>query len=543
MIIPITDTKIEHVTVMDIYNIIKSDKIKVICGPIIGSTTSNSLRVLYEFNKDIENLEISAKCSCGCTVIASKKNIKACRPSVFTFSNLKCDAKYDIWISDTRVCEESRKTRRGCVKTLAKKPEKFDVVVISGNKIEDINKLTDEYDNLWLQLYNKLKTIDIDCIFHIGGQVFLENAIKMVSNLKFPELVNKKDSLTSEDKIQIVKLIKDNFRDIYRVTWNCPYVRQVLASCQNLMMLNKDDIYESYNTTQYRKIIKEVIGFDIDITKLAIQVYREYQRHLWDNKFEDNEECYAHIWGKYGVFFIDELSNKTISDIQYKYIDEFLKIKELEVVYLCTQTQLTPASKNLSHIFNIAQEWKKPTNNIIFISPGGPGIKTTLTNIDTKTIINSITCGPIAKKLTDLIEPEKNIVHGKWVIDNQIITGKNYGCINVTTINNHNITEIKLHTSLKQTLYDDPLKNMMKELENMEKDKNFEEGFDDDEFKDKDDEKDDFEDELDNEEEDDDFEEIKLDERTSKVPDDDTSNEMLVNLETPSVSKYILKKK
>ena len=65
---------------------------------------------------------------------------------------------------------------------------------------------------------------------------------------------------------------------MYRYSWNLPRTRKVLASVSNIMMLNDEDIFKDFT------IAMDAVGNppSKSMIKVAQQVYREYQRQLWD---------------------------------------------------------------------------------------------------------------------------------------------------------------------------------------------------------------------------------------------------------------------
>ncbi|CAM9574609.1 unnamed protein product, partial [Choristocarpus tenellus] len=168
--------------------------------------------------------------------------------------------------------------------------------------------------NLWETLASRLKEPwhGLEVILHVGGQVDLTSAFETCGTfLSEVEDKRRQGKVSPAAEAQAMIAVKERFREEYRKIWNQPSTRQVLSSCQHLMMWGQSEACNGYS----RKGALEKFGLvGRRLLRLAREVYREYQRQLWDTKWgtklqvglHHHEAYYTTFrWGTIGVLSLD----------------------------------------------------------------------------------------------------------------------------------------------------------------------------------------------------------------------------------------------
>jgi len=99
-------------------------------------------------------------------------------------------------------------------------------------------------------------------------------------------------------------------RDIYRHTWNLPFTQFVLSRSSHLMIWSDNDLYNDFTIAKEDGKPLEPI-----MIKLGQEVYREYQRQLWDANYDETtsngtDEYHYHKFGEIGIMLIDMRGNR-----------------------------------------------------------------------------------------------------------------------------------------------------------------------------------------------------------------------------------------
>eukprot|EP00026_Physarum_polycephalum_P011534 Phypoly_transcript_11768.p1 GENE.Phypoly_transcript_11768~~Phypoly_transcript_11768.p1 ORF type:complete len:348 (+),score=46.99 Phypoly_transcript_11768:132-1175(+) len=199
---------------------------------------------------------------------------------------------------------------------------------------------------MWDKLADQVTKGEVDVVLHLGDQVYgwkeFEDAQAI---LRFSNIPRCAEILSGDPKMvrKIHKAIKDRMRDIYRFTWNLPGTRTVLAKCSNLMIWSDNDIYNDFTIAKQ----EGEDGIEPIMIYLGHQVYREYQRQLWDVNFAEDKttnEFHYHKWGHTGVFFHDMRGNRISTTGKQCPTNPFLNEKQWEAM---RQMLADPSLKNL----------------------------------------------------------------------------------------------------------------------------------------------------------------------------------------------------
>merc|ERR1719221_2577946 len=96
-------------------------------------------------------------------------------------------------------------------------------------------------------------------------------------------------------------------QESYRSTWAHKGVSVTLARSSHLMIWSDNDVTNDFTVARNPDGSQE---FDPDYLKVAMDVYRMYQRQLWDPKCGEDQEWHFHQYGPFGIFLMDMRGNR-----------------------------------------------------------------------------------------------------------------------------------------------------------------------------------------------------------------------------------------
>jgi hypothetical protein len=251
-------------------------------GPVIGKVTHDSARVLIEVDKktDVECIA-SADRHQRTQTLSFKKNV----PKAFHLVDLDPDTEYRITFDGAKTDLTSR------LRTFPGEATRLTAGVVSCNFIT-----MREDTDLWDDMYNRYVVPgNLDLLLHIGDQIYADEAFATAQHL-LKKLGNKRS---------VRKTILRLYRNLYRVTWNHPATRYVLANVSNLMIWDDHEIRDDWGSMPSDYDSDSV---DYQVGVLARQVFREYQRQLWEDlprQPANGYEHHLHVWGHIGVLCLD----------------------------------------------------------------------------------------------------------------------------------------------------------------------------------------------------------------------------------------------
>lgn len=266
---------------------------KITVGPVIGKVTDTTARVLLEIDADGD-----VTCNINATGDSQSKTVsfKADRPSVFAFKNLKPQTEYAVTFSGVGAANT-----KGRIRTFSANEDNLNIAAVSCNYLGRKGS-----HDLWSDLRDRyVLPGDLDLILHVGDQIYGDSAFARALRI-----INHKEAPTIKGQND---LISDAYRRLYRAWWSEPATRDVLANVSNLMIWDDHEIRDDWGSksTDYDKN-----SIEFRIGTIARQVYREYQRQLWDD-FNTNtnpsngEEQHYHVWGSIGVLFVDQRGGRS----------------------------------------------------------------------------------------------------------------------------------------------------------------------------------------------------------------------------------------
>lgn len=267
---------------------------KITLGPIIGSVTDSTARILVEFERS--GTETISLVSPEGTKSQCTKQVPARRPTVFSFTGLSAKTIYNV-LSDHSFPVESSSFR-----TLTGKSSPLQLAFCSNNN----RRVSAEYNEetcLWNDLATRAVQKQIDYIIHLGGQVDIDS-----SNV-YKEARRLLDQYEEKDWRKAVGKIRELLREEYRKTFGSKAQATAMANCPNLMQFSDLEMKAGVGARPSRLPPDTIEGFYL---QQARYVYYEYQRQLREdidfknlNKFQ--HEFHKHVVNGVGVFFVDHL--------------------------------------------------------------------------------------------------------------------------------------------------------------------------------------------------------------------------------------------
>jgi hypothetical protein len=451
----------------------------VICGPIVGLVTCNSANILLEFDKDISNLECSLidQSTKGLEFKISNNNnltFTAYEPKVLKFElpEKNDNNNYMFVIRDMRVKNNSM--HNACFHTFGKNCKKFDVVTVSCNQVSQVNNWDNPSENLWINIDAKMKNNYemVDLVLHLGGQVDLHGRLNKL--LADSDFVTKANQLTSE---QLTTALTMEFCEVIRSTFCKKYINNILSSAQNLMMWNSCESLEDYNMNKFNKAIK----VNVNLLEIAKNVYRKYQRALWDTEFKDTDSQYScHKWGKYGLFIFDikrksnDESTRSLSREQIVDIKKFSEDPKLQILMFGSnipiisdlpeeclkQAKTDPTNLNrwpcrekaFKMIFRYLEKVQSELNKTPIILTGNCentsfAGKSIIVNNLTGTSITQLCTGPIVGNASKNIGKYMLSYKNNWNIVHTSTNNNNYAALSISVRNGNNNISSNIVTS------------------------------------------------------------------------------------------------
>ena len=269
--------------------------VQLLCGPIIGHVTSTTAFILLEIDESIDFLscilqEVSttAKESEG-KVHAVQENVQKRRPRVFQFGDLQEETTYDILVTAVTQSPVGR------LRTLPLDVNKINIAVVSCNKYRFQPKICNMWERMWGRIQNAED--DVHILLHVGDNVYIDGeTFDNSSNRKLREdaLFDPKQTDQSSPYIHARKLLRhlppdewdsqkgavlELYRNEYRETFNQKYTKLVLSHVSNLMILDDHDVRDDFGLMPEDS---EPDSVEFFLGTLAVRVYHEYGRQLWD---------------------------------------------------------------------------------------------------------------------------------------------------------------------------------------------------------------------------------------------------------------------
>lgn len=227
-------------------------------GPVIGKVTDTNARVLLEVDQDADvTCRATPEGSAGAAGATKKLSLKKGRPGVFALEPLQPGTTYRVAFSGATSdipCQFA---------TLPADTHALNIAAVSCNFVPRRGET-----DLWRDLYDRYASPGhVNLLLHLGDQVYGDQA--------FEESMHILRANAADEEA-----VRERYRRLYRLTWNHPSQRLVMARVPNLMIWDDHDIRDDWGGYPAHRDPNSIEGH---VGRLARQVYRDYQRQLWDD--------------------------------------------------------------------------------------------------------------------------------------------------------------------------------------------------------------------------------------------------------------------
>jgi hypothetical protein len=351
-------------------------RVGCITGPIIGKVTDASAIILVEVDNQAPVTCLVADVLSG-AVLRSTKLLPPRRPFAFVFDGLEANRHYvvrfegfvnanDFMGSFTTGSNFVAKDESG--KMSLSSNYSLNLVFMSGEQGSG-GASPGEGEATEKPIWNLLSESTahpwsgVDAIIHLGGQVEMGPAVSAAVALLARAEREEEGSLQYKD---LVDQALDHLREAYRTSWSLPGTREALANGSHIMLRGGMDFGTMLLGRKGGTGTGSVkLGGSSRRTLRALvkQVYREYQRQLWDpegvadgpsagcSDSDGNGEWHFHCWGPVGVFCLDVKETKLwkgrggekdsesslISEAQWRCFSEAMHDGKIQTLIICCE--------------------------------------------------------------------------------------------------------------------------------------------------------------------------------------------------------------
>ena len=266
---------------------------RVLVGPVVGLVTESTARVLVEVDRDaVVSLHVcmlDELCPGGREVARVALRLRARRPAALAVDKLAAGTAFHICLGG--VSREDALGRTGRFSTVTA-GRSLRVGGVAGNCIGWGRPATEAGGNCaWAALRDRVDHGGLDLLVHCGGQVDLRPVFARCA-----AMLEQQSEVSAVAEVRV----REELAAAYRAAWNEPKVRHVLSRVSNLMIWGEQDCptlpvrstLPPRSEAEHREralVLAALAGqgappapYPARLLVLARQVYREYQRQLWD---------------------------------------------------------------------------------------------------------------------------------------------------------------------------------------------------------------------------------------------------------------------
>ena len=207
-------------------------------------------------------------------------------------------------------------------------------------------------------------------------------------------------------------------RKKYRDTFNERQTQKSLRNGSHLMISSDNDVANDFT------ILKKPDGtqaYDPNFLRCGVEVYRQYQRKLWDPDCDAStlEEWHSHVYGEVGIFLIDmrgnringkgeqKSTNPLVSVNQWKALEEFFTIHSLKVIFICSEIPFVgdppeTIKKNAEKLSFLKDHWPNNDKELLRLLDLAFNWKASVPDRDVVFLAGDIHCG-----VTSVIKDKK----------------------------------------------------------------------------------------------------------------------------------------
>ena len=257
--------------------------------------------------------------TCDLYLLGSKANYltqtASCRftiPAAFVFEELDPDTEFVAVFSGINRVDAKRAYVKFHTKPLPSEMKSFKIIAFSCDRPD---QLLLGQKNPWYELAKK--TYNADVTLHLGDQVYAKGEDIETTMAIFDKSF---ETLPQKKQHRMTKRGRALMRKKYRHTWNWKKTREALQRGSHLMIWSDNDIANDFTVLKNEKGDQ---AYSPEFLRCGIEVYRQYQRILWDphgaldlpdDPDEYFSEYHSHIYGPVGIFLFDMRGNRITSN-------------------------------------------------------------------------------------------------------------------------------------------------------------------------------------------------------------------------------------
>lgn len=471
----------ENRTMVMGYPVCCVESVELAIGPVVGEVTHNMAIILLEI-KDESGPRAEVTCHLynkGSNDLVQSQTITLPikTPRVFVFqepdSGLEPDTEYVAVFSGLRKADAGKTFALFKTKPEPEEMKTFKIIALSCDRPD---RLLLGQKNPWYELARKTYTADV--MLHLGDQVYNKGEDNENTQKIFDE---EYEGLSEKDKGRMKKRARALLRKKYRDTWNRKMTRDSLQKGCHLMIWSDNDVANDFTT------MKDEEGnqaYPPPFLQCGIEVYRQYQRILWDHSIQECkklrmpadeeyfEEWHSHIYGPVGIFLIDmrghritgdgvqKSENPLMSERQWEAVEEFFQTEGLQVIILASEIPFVgddPASiqekvlkvdflkdhwpynvEDLVRILDLSFGFKSADeDNREVLLLGGDihcGVTSVIRDNETDLTINHLTTSPVTNHVTKFFPERHGDINDRYSYDHIALgrNQRNYAEISIT---------------------------------------------------------------------------------------------------------------
>jgi hypothetical protein len=283
---------------------------RVVLGPVVGWVDHHSATILLEVDRDVD-----LACVVDNPFTGERRrffqHLYAYRPNSFHLTRLRSEHFYQVSFSSIQCPSDFRAS----FTTMSVSPEKFEVVALCNDaSLLSANALTANSGtldtSLWQILAEQMTGVPFSTVnltLHLGGQFFPDtSAYVNEALLMADELCQDRKGLSMmlDDQFPALARISDKLRELYRLSWTVPAVREQLASGAHIFLINQNDLLPPSVASSSAGML---------VQRLLRQVHHEYLDLLLPpimRRSETVPRIIAHHFGTIGVFVLPVRSSE-----------------------------------------------------------------------------------------------------------------------------------------------------------------------------------------------------------------------------------------
>ncbi len=259
---------------------------RISVGPVIGRVTESQARVLVEFDQTADIPIVVS--SSGNDDQRFSVPVVANTPTVFEVKNLVVGRSYRL-----HCLVDNGRSRGATIRPVGANAMRFATV--------SCYKLTQNLESsAWDELAERAMRGDVDVVLHTGDQVYGDDVFEFWTAYLKKVPGRLRESFTPS--------ICESYRGLYRAAWNHLPMQSVLRNASNLMLWDDHEVTDDWGDKQN---FADPNSTEHMVARCAWQVYREYQRQLWDDDAVkkpitvEGHEGHLQVWEHTAALFVD----------------------------------------------------------------------------------------------------------------------------------------------------------------------------------------------------------------------------------------------